>query len=294
VIGVLGATGRLGGNVAAALAERGVKARARVRRPSAGLPLPAVHAELDAPAALAAALDVVDRLLLLTAHGADQERHEAALIDAAVAAGVRRVVKISGSAASLGPNGPSATVVAHRRSEQRIERGGMAFVFLRPSFYMHNLVETDRADGRPHRRARRPVRPRADRHARRARCRCLRDQCAARGRGSRPRLATHRAAGGHLSQDRRAPRRPSRKSAVEAHHSRHAPPRRTSVRGRARGADDRLLRGGQRRGRDEPRRAPNRAASAPGRGLPRRARERLRSGRARSPRIVSHTTNKEL
>ena len=65
---------------------------------------------------------------------------EAAAVEAAAAAGTRRIVKISGGAATLGPNGTTATAVAHWRSEQRIERLGLDFAFLRPSFFMQNLL----------------------------------------------------------------------------------------------------------------------------------------------------------
>ena len=142
MIAVLGATGRVGGYVAADLGERGIEARVLVRRPDADMPLPAVHADLDAPLTLRPALDGVQRLLMLTPHGPDQERREAAAIDAAVAAGVQRIVKISGSAASLGPSGLTPTAIAHWRSEQRIERSAPQFTFLRPSFYMQNLLDT--------------------------------------------------------------------------------------------------------------------------------------------------------
>jgi uncharacterized protein YbjT (DUF2867 family) len=142
MIGVLGATGRIGRHVAAGLALRDVPARALVRRPEADLPLPAVHADLDEPATLATAFDRVERLLLLTAHGPEQDLREAAAIEAAVAAGVQRIVKISGGAPTLGPNGTTSTAIAHWRSEQRIERSGVDFTFLRPSFYMQNLLGT--------------------------------------------------------------------------------------------------------------------------------------------------------
>ena len=56
------------------------------------------------------------------------------------AAGVRQIVKISGGAPSLGPNGPSPTAVAHWRTERRIEASGLRWTFLRPSFLMQNLV----------------------------------------------------------------------------------------------------------------------------------------------------------
>jgi uncharacterized protein YbjT (DUF2867 family) len=91
---------------------------------------------------LFAALEGVEQLFLLAPHGDDQQALEANAVDAAKAAGVRRIVKIPGGAPSLGPNGPSTTSVAHWRSEQRIEDSGMAFCFLRPSFLMQNLLET--------------------------------------------------------------------------------------------------------------------------------------------------------
>ena len=181
MIGVLGATGRVGRHVAAGLAERGVEARALVRRPDRGARrCPRCTPTLSSPATLAAALDGVERLLLLTAHGPDQDLREAAAIEAAVAAGVQRIVKISGGAPTLGPNGTTPTAVAHWHSEQRIERSGLDFAFLRPSFYMQNLLDTVAPTGRGERHARGPVRARPDRDGRRPRRRGLRDRRAAR------------------------------------------------------------------------------------------------------------------
>jgi NAD(P)H dehydrogenase (quinone) len=141
VIAVLGATGTIGTHVAEGLAARGASARALIRDPDrAGLPLPAVAADLRDPASLRKSLDGTEQLFLLTPHGPDQELFEAHAVDAAVAAGVRRVVKVSGSAMSLGPNGASSTAVTHWRGERRIEDSGLRFCFLRPSFFMQNLL----------------------------------------------------------------------------------------------------------------------------------------------------------
>ncbi|MDO9356303.1 MAG: NAD(P)H-binding protein, partial [Solirubrobacteraceae bacterium] len=134
MIAVLGATGQIGSLVAEELARRGVDARALVRRPSnTAVPLDAVRADLTDPSSLGPALRGATRLLLVTPHHADQDLLEATAIEAAAAAGVERIVKISGGSASLGPNGTTRTSVAHWRSEQRIERSGMGFTFLRPS-----------------------------------------------------------------------------------------------------------------------------------------------------------------
>jgi uncharacterized protein YbjT (DUF2867 family) len=129
VIAVLGSTGTIGRHVAPGLAERGAATRL-LRRP---------EADLRDPVSLRGALAGAEQLFLLTPHGPDQDLYEAAAVDAAVAAGVRRIVKVSGGAPSLGPNGVTSTAVAHWRSERRIEDSGLAFCFLRPSFLMQNL-----------------------------------------------------------------------------------------------------------------------------------------------------------
>jgi uncharacterized protein YbjT (DUF2867 family) len=79
-------------------------------------------------------------LFLLTPHAADQDDLERNALEAAVAAGVQRIVKVSGGTPTLGPNGVTATSTAHWRSEQRIEASGLRFQFLRPSFLMQNLL----------------------------------------------------------------------------------------------------------------------------------------------------------
>ena len=167
---LLGATGTIGRHVAADLAERGADARAVVRDPSrSDLPLPADARRPPRPQSLRAAFDGAERLLLLTPHGPDQDLHEAAAVEAAVAAGVQRIVKISGGAPSLGPNGPSRTAVgalAHRAADRGV---GLAVRFLRRA----SSCRTCCAAARPAAAARADG-PRADSHGRRARRRRLR------------------------------------------------------------------------------------------------------------------------
>ena len=130
MIAVLGASGTIGTHVAAGLAARGAAARCLGR--------PAV--DLRDPASLRSALDGAEQLFLLTPHGPDQDAMEANALAAALEAGAQRVVKISGGAPSLGPNGATPTAVAHWRSERRIEDSGLRFCFLRSSFLMQNLL----------------------------------------------------------------------------------------------------------------------------------------------------------
>jgi uncharacterized protein YbjT (DUF2867 family) len=90
------------------------------------------------PRSVRAALDGVEQLFL---SGPDDPRRvawETDAIDAAVASGVRRIVKLS----SIGAE-PGATVAFwdwHGRVEQHLRQSGVCAEVLRPSFYMSNLL----------------------------------------------------------------------------------------------------------------------------------------------------------
>lgn len=141
MIAVLGPTGTIGREVAALLGSQGIPARAIVRSTSAtNVPIETVPGDLHDRESLEQAFDGATDLFLLTPHAPEQDQLERNALDAAVASGVKRIVKISGGAASLGPNGPTPTAIAHWQSEQRIERSGLKFQFLRPSFLMQNLL----------------------------------------------------------------------------------------------------------------------------------------------------------
>lgn len=142
MIAVLGATGTIGSHVARALAEAGDPARALVRDPeSFALDLPVVNVDMLDPDSVHAAIEGATVVFLLTPHGPEQALMERIALDAAVATGAKRIVKISGSGPSLGPNGASPTAATHWHSERAIEASGLLFQFLRPSFLMQNLLE---------------------------------------------------------------------------------------------------------------------------------------------------------
>lgn len=147
MIAVLGATGRVGSAVLRQLAAAEADA-VGIARHTAPAPLPIRTADLLDARALEQALDGATRLLLLTPGGPQQPALEAAALHAALATGIDHIVKISGGAASLGPNGTTATAVAHWRSEQAIEQSGVGFTFLRPSFYAQNLLDAPAAVSR--------------------------------------------------------------------------------------------------------------------------------------------------
>lgn len=90
------------------------------------------------PHAVRAALEGAEDVFL---SGPDDPRRvgwETGLIDAAAAAGVRRIVKLSSIVAE--PGAPVAYWDWHARIEQHLRQSGVSAVILRSSPYMSNLV----------------------------------------------------------------------------------------------------------------------------------------------------------
>jgi uncharacterized protein YbjT (DUF2867 family) len=139
---VTGATGNAGSQVVRALLEAGQDVRAFVRDADSAY---ALFGETVEPApgdfadrrSVRAALDGVEAVFL---SGADDPRRvewETAAIDAAVAAGVPRIVKLSSIAAE--PGAPVAFWDWHGRVERHLRRSGIDAVVLRSCVYMSNL-----------------------------------------------------------------------------------------------------------------------------------------------------------
>jgi uncharacterized protein YbjT (DUF2867 family) len=151
---VVGATGTIETEVVAALLARGAPVRALVRdaargRAALGVGVELAEADLDDRAAVRRAMDGVTRVFLLTANGPSQLDHEGAVLDAAAAAGVQRVVKLS--AISADPASASAFLASQGRAEALLARSGLTAVVLRPNFFMSGLLasaDTVRAEGR--------------------------------------------------------------------------------------------------------------------------------------------------
>ncbi|MGO4615267.1 NAD(P)H-binding protein [Nocardia sp. 2YAB30] len=138
---ITGSTGNVGRELARELDAKGVEFRTLVRDPlrAAGLPnrtRPAV-ADLDQPSTLTTAFDDVHALFLLTPGiGTAHARHA---IDAALAAGVRRIVHLS-STNVLGDPMPAMGRWHHER-EELIRASGIPATFLRPGGFMTNALE---------------------------------------------------------------------------------------------------------------------------------------------------------
>jgi NAD(P)H dehydrogenase (quinone) len=139
VIAVTGATGELGGRVAALLAERGVGQRLVVRDGSRAPDLAgcrvAEASDYGDPDGMRAALEGIDALYLVSAgeHTDRVSLHKAA-IDAAAAAGVGCIVYVSYVGAA--PDATFTFARDHFRTEEHIRRSGLRFTFLRSSQYL--------------------------------------------------------------------------------------------------------------------------------------------------------------
>jgi uncharacterized protein YbjT (DUF2867 family) len=151
---VTGATGKVGSQVVGALREQGNPVRAFVRNPARAAEMSGAGIELASgdfaePESIRVALAGVERVFLACGNVPGQVEFERNVIDAAAAAGVRRIVKLSALGAQIGA--PLAFWDWHGRIEQHLERSGVPYVVLRPTNSMANLLgsaEQVRREGR--------------------------------------------------------------------------------------------------------------------------------------------------
>ena len=140
---VTGATGTVGRHVVRALAARQMPVRAFVRDTGRAAAMLGPGVDLAAGdfadrGSLDRALSGVDRLFLACGNLPGQVGFECAAIDAAAAAGVSRVVKLSGPDAATGS--PLIFERWHGEIEDHLARSGLPAVRLRPRTYMTNLL----------------------------------------------------------------------------------------------------------------------------------------------------------
>lgn len=129
---VIGASGQIGSHLADLLAARGQTVRrATSRAPSQPGD---VQVNLATGEGLAAALTGSDQLFLMAPPGfANQHELLIPAIDAAKAAGVRKVLLLS----AMGANADDS--VPLRRAELHLERSGLAWNVVRPNWFMQNF-----------------------------------------------------------------------------------------------------------------------------------------------------------
>ncbi|MGW0485047.1 NAD(P)H-binding protein [Nonomuraea sp. NPDC003214] len=136
---ITGATGTIGGHVTRLLTGRGEPVRVLVRDPArAPAGAGVVRADYNDPRSLAAAFDGVTAAFLATAFGPALPAHDLALVEAARAAGVKKVVKLSTiPVAATGGADPGAW---HRPGERAVAAGGLAWTLLRPAGFASNSL----------------------------------------------------------------------------------------------------------------------------------------------------------
>lgn len=139
LLAVAGGTGRVGGALIANLHNDPVDIVALTRGLGArNLPSGVTHkvVNFDEPGSLANALHAVDRLFLAHGTSPQQVRNEIALIDAAVAAGVDHIVKLS----VMGPASKLHPFDWHMEIERHLACQDLGYTILRPSSFVDILA----------------------------------------------------------------------------------------------------------------------------------------------------------
>jgi uncharacterized protein YbjT (DUF2867 family) len=145
LIAVTGATGAVGGKVAELLAVRGIAQRLVLRDPARAPQLPGVEsvrqiADYGHADDVHRALDGVDTLFLVPAQeAADRLQRHFAAVDAAAAAGVRKITYLSFVAATAGSTFTLGR--DHWATEQRVRASGVAWTFPRMNLYLDFLPQ---------------------------------------------------------------------------------------------------------------------------------------------------------
>ena len=149
LIGVTGATGRLGGRVARRLDAAGVSQRLLVRDLARAPRLSrakAAHAAFSDYKAVRDALAGVPTVLMVSASEApDRVKQHTTFVDAAVAARVRHLIYVSFYGAA--PDSTFTLGRDHFATEQYIRASGLTFTFLRDNLYADFMTAMVGADG---------------------------------------------------------------------------------------------------------------------------------------------------
>ncbi|QVQ53210.1 SDR family oxidoreductase [Spiractinospora alimapuensis] len=141
VIGVTGATGAVGQRVAASLARQGLRQRLIIRDLNRAPELPGTEAAmasyLDSATFTRAARDVHTLMLVSATEAPDRVAQHLTAVDAAVEAGVQRIVYLSFLNAAADATFTFAR--DHFHTEQYIKATGVRWTFLRPSLYLDGV-----------------------------------------------------------------------------------------------------------------------------------------------------------
>jgi uncharacterized protein YbjT (DUF2867 family) len=140
---ITGATGAVGSSLVRLLPTMDARVRALVRDPERahrilGNDVQLTRGDFGDPASLAAAVEGVNTVFLACGNVPGQVDYECAVIDAAAASGVRRIVKLSARGAEVGAS--VAYWHWHGLIERHLAASGVPAVVLQPGFSMTNLL----------------------------------------------------------------------------------------------------------------------------------------------------------
>jgi uncharacterized protein YbjT (DUF2867 family) len=143
MIAVVGATGNTGRGVVKELTQLGHTPICVVRNPDKarevlGGDAKTVVAELNDRPALEKAFKGVISVFVVTGHNPNMVEQQNNVLDAALAAGVQYLVRVSGSRFFILPDSPSVIGRGHYAIEERLRGSGIKWVILRPGFFMQN------------------------------------------------------------------------------------------------------------------------------------------------------------
>ena len=137
-----GAAGRVGSAAAKALARANIPFRALVRDPDKVAFDPdaaeIVQGDLNDPAIVKQALQGVSRALIVMGNHPDQAKLERQFASLAADAGVSHLVKVSSMEAA--PDATATLPKNHYDTEQHIASLGVDWTFLRPNYFMQNML----------------------------------------------------------------------------------------------------------------------------------------------------------
>src|SRR5690349_4074750 len=140
---ITGGTGTSGQPIVQALLDRGERVRALSRDPekaakTLGDDVEIARGDFSDPASLEAAMDDVDRAMLIVASLPDQSAMESAFIDAAKRSGVEHIVKFSAVGADV--KSPMRFMRGHGEAEAKLKSSGIAWTMLQPTFFLQSIL----------------------------------------------------------------------------------------------------------------------------------------------------------
>ncbi len=144
MIAVVGATGNTGRAVVNELKQLGQNPVCVVRNPEKarevlGPDAKTAVAELTDRAALEKALQGVQSVFVVTGHNPGMVEQQNNVLDAAMKAGAKYLVRVSGGRAVVGPDSESVIGRSHYAIEERLRDSGIGWVILRPGLFMQNV-----------------------------------------------------------------------------------------------------------------------------------------------------------